>query len=308
MDERLQGYTDAVIEGLGPQQLATVAGELEGFLALLASSGDLRAVITGPGNPVPVRRAVIHELLAPRVSAPSLALLEFAVANVTSADYVEDVAGIEAAVSARREGMVLLDEGPLGRTAAAERLDGYATAVLSPVGERALGDIEDELFRFMRVVDGSSELCAALTTSELPAPVRQSVVEDLLARRSRPESVRLASYAVRFGRPRDYLVLLETLVQRVAGEANRRVADVRSAVDMSEADRRRLAVALGRLTGREVDVRVTLEPGLLGGFVATIGDTVVDASVRHRLEQAKELLFAPPARLPGPPVPGPDGP
>jgi F-type H+-transporting ATPase subunit delta len=206
---------------------------------------------------------------------------------------VEDVAGMAAAAVARRDGMVLRDEGPLGRTAAAQRLEGYATALLAGVrGEKQLGEVEDELFRFMRTVRGNDELNAVLTTSEVPVQVRQAVVHDILARRATPATVRLATYAAGIGRPRDYPLLLEGLVQRVANEANRQVADVRSAVEMTEAQRRRLAAALTRFVGYEVDVRVSPDPGLLGGFVASVGDMVFDASLRRRLEQARGLLFA----------------
>jgi F-type H+-transporting ATPase subunit delta len=290
--ERVRGYTDAVLEDLG-RDLGTVASELTAFESLLAGSDELLSALADTTLAEAVRRTIIHELLGKRVSTPTLDLLTFAVQSGAAADFVEDTAGIVVAAAARAEGKVLLDEGPLGRTAAAERLEGYATAVLAAVKERQLGNIEDELFRFVRIVEGNDELRVALTTTELPAAFRQSIVSDLLSRRASAQSARLASYAARIGRPRDYPLLLEGLVERVAKEANRRVADVRSASDMTDAERVRLAGALARLTGYPVEVRVTPQPDLLGGFVAAVGDLVVDASLRHKLEKAKDLLAAP---------------
>jgi F-type H+-transporting ATPase subunit delta len=293
MHERVAGYTDAVLEDLG-DKVGPVAGELEAFVGLLEQSDDLRFGLANSNAPMAARRAIIQELLGKKLSRPTLGLLSFAVQSGPAADYVQDVAGIAAAAVARRDGLVLRDEGPRGRTAATQRLDGYATAVLSEVrGERHLGEVEDELFRFMRTVRGSDDLNAVLTTAEMPAHVRQAVVRDLLARRATPASVRLAVYASSICRPRDYPVLLEALIERVASEAHRQVADVRSAVEMTEAQRSRLAAALTRFAGYEVDVRVSTEPGLLGGFVASVGDMVFDASLRRRLEQARSLLFAP---------------
>ena len=211
-----------------------------------------------------------------------------------AADYVQDVAGMAAAAAARRDGLVVRDEGPLGRTAAAQRLEGYATAVLSGVrGERHLGEVEDELFRFMRTVRGNDELNAVLTTAEVPAQVRQAVVHDLLSRRATPASVRLATYAAGIGRPRDL-----PPAARGAGPAGGQRSQPAGSrrplgVEMTEAQRRRLAAALTRFAGYEVDVRVSPEPALLGGFVASVGDMVFDASLRRRLEQARGLLFAP---------------
>ena len=92
--------------------------------------------------------------------------------------------------------MVLLDEGPLGRVGATARLDGYATAVLAAVrGERALGEIEDELFRFVRIVEGNDQLRVALTTGELSSDSRASIIRELLEAHARPDSARMASYA-----------------------------------------------------------------------------------------------------------------
>jgi len=306
MHERVQGYTDAVLEDLGGG-VGAVTDELQAFASLLAGSSDLRSVLAGTTTPAPVRRAVLHELLAARVSLPALKLISFAVQGGPADAFLDDFAGIIAATIAKRDGMVALDEGPLGRVAAGERLEGYATAVLSVQDKRQLANIEDELFRFMRIVEANAELGAALSTPELPAAVREAVVRDLLAGRASAESGRLASYAARKGRPRDFLLLVQGLIERAAKEADLRIADVRSAVEMTAAERTRLAEVLTSFTGHPVEVRVRAQPDLLGGFVASVGDVLMDASLRHRLDQARDLLLALPA-LPGGPAPDrPDG-
>jgi F-type H+-transporting ATPase subunit delta len=109
----------------------------------------------------------------------------------------------------------------------------------------------------------------------------------------------MAGYATVVGRPRDYLSLLSELVERVAEESNRRIADVRAAVALDDNQRRRLGAALQRVTGRNIEVRDAVDPRVLGGFVATIGDTVVDGSARHRLDLLKERLLMPEASAPG---------
>ena len=114
----------------------------------------------------------------------------------------------------------------------------------------------------------------------------------------------MASYASKVGRPRDFPVLLDALVQLVAKETNRRMADVRSAVELTTKQRASLVDALTKFTGYPVDVRVTPEPDLLGGFIATIGDLVIDTSLRHRLDQAKEMLFHPAPTVTSEPAPG----
>jgi len=304
MLERALGYADAVLEDLGGQ-VGEVAGELRLVLGVLSASDELDAVMGDSHVPVPVRRAVMGQLLDGKVSPAAVQLAGFTVQSGPTAGYRHDLSAVAAAAEACRDGLVRADSGPLGRTAAAERAEGYATAVLAGADEHHLGEIEDELFRFMRTVEAGPALQPALTTAEVPSGVRRAVVHELLDTRASSEAARLAAYPTTTGRPRDYLVLLDGLVQRVAAEAGRRVADVRSAAEMNEDQRRQLAAALGRLVGYQVDVRVTTEPDLIGGFVASVGDLVVDASLRHRLRQAAELLTALPS---GGLAPAPDGP
>jgi F-type H+-transporting ATPase subunit delta len=138
-------------------------------------------------------------------------------------------------------------------------------------------------------------LLEALSNREIDAVTRRSLVEDLLRGRASPTTTRLAAYATQVGRPRDYENLLAHLVDRVAAESNRRLATVRTAVDLDDERRRHLATALSRVAGHDVDIRVTVDPTVLGGFVATIGDTVVDGSTRHRLDLLKARLDTPEA-------------
>ena len=79
-------------------------------------------------------------------------------------------------------------------------------------------------------------------------------------------------------------------VARAAKARQREVAEVRSAVDLTDDQRQRLATALTSATGKDVEVKVVVDPTVMGGVVATIGDTVIDGSVRHRLDQLREAF------------------
>jgi len=79
-------------------------------------------------------------------------------------------------------------------------------------------------------------------------------------------------------------------VARAAAERHEAVADVRTAFAIDEDRRDKLAEALGRATGKQVTVKVTIDPSVLGGVVARVGDTVIDGTVRHRIEQLRESL------------------
>jgi F-type H+-transporting ATPase subunit delta len=291
--ESIRGYADAVLEAAaGGGRGAEVAEQLGAVAGLVSSSADLTGVLADPGVPARQRRAVLTDLLESRVSAEVVGLVGYAIEQDRAPEAVANLAWLEREAGRAARGEAADAHLVLGRYAARERIDGYATAVLAAEGER-LAAVEDELFRFGRIVAGNEALREALSDRDLPASRRAVVVTDLLAGRAGAATVRLAAYATRVSRPRDVPEALNWLVERVAEESNRRVAQVRSAVALDEEQRRRLGQALGRITGHPVDVRVAVAPEVLGGFVAAVGDTLVDGSVRHRLDLLRDRITLP---------------
>ena len=296
MRQSIRGYADGVIDlaRSGGPDLANLASEVGAVRDVLAQSEDLRRVLSDPGVPLASRRSVLSDIFGAHVGTASMRLLSFVLDADRAGETVADIVWLAERIDAAARGLVPTGDVVLGHSGAAERVDGYATAVLETLdGERALDEVEDELFRFQRVVAGAEELRNALTNRDLPISARRSLVTDLLASRASAATTALAAYATQVGRPRDYEALLEALVARVTAEANRRLAEVRSAVELDEDQRRKLAEALGRAIGHDVDVRVTVDPSVIAGFVATIGDTVVDGTARHRLDLLKERLVMP---------------
>jgi F-type H+-transporting ATPase subunit delta len=295
----IRGYADGVIEQTESNSLLSqTAAELAGFRDLLDQSQDLRRALLDPGVPAASRRGLISDLLARRVGPTTLRLVTFAIDSDRAIETVNNIRWLTERVDAAAHQMQPTGETTLGHKAAEERVDGYATAILGGVSDRSeLGEVEDELFRFLRIAGGSDELRGPLSDRAVPAEVRKGLVTDLLSGRATPTTVSLAAYATQVGRPRDYLELLDFLVARVAAERSRRLAEVRSAVDLDDRQRGNLADALSRVIGHVVDVRVTVDPTVLGGFVATIGDTVVDGSVRRRLDLIRERLVLPEATV-----------
>ena len=92
------------------------------------------------------------------------------------------------------------------------------------------------------------------------------------------------------GRAADLPAIARVLVERQARSTGRDVAEVRAAVALSDEQKSRLAASLAKATGREVELKVIVDPSVLGGVVTTIGDTVIDGSVRSRLTQVKSHL------------------
>ena len=171
------------------------------------------------------------------------------------------------------------------------RIDGYANALFEVARvEGSLSEVEDELFRFARTLESSDELRATLTDEAIPASRRIGVVEDLLGGKASPVTTNLVSFVVGAGRSRQLPQIIDRLVERAAAAKDSVVGEVRSAIPLTEDQTARLADALGKATGKKVEVKVVVDPSVLGGIVAQVGDTVIDGSIRARLDQLRESI------------------
>jgi F-type H+-transporting ATPase subunit delta len=173
----------------------------------------------------------------------------------------------------------------------ADRTDAYAAALFEVAkAEGSLAAVEEELFRVARTLEGSDELRSTLTDQAVPVERRQGIVEDLLGPKASPVTTALVSFVVGAGRGRDLPAIIDRLVEKAAEERSQAVAEVRSAIPLDDSQKERLARALGQATGKTVSVKVIVDPSVLGGIVAQVGDTVIDGSVRTRLNQLREAL------------------
>ncbi len=171
------------------------------------------------------------------------------------------------------------------------RIDGYARALFEIArAEGTLDEVEDELFRFARSYESSDALRNALTDEQIPAAKRQAIVEDLLGGKATGTTTQLVSMVIGAGRGRDLPAIIDKLVARASSAKNLELAEVRTAVPLTQDQETRLAAALANATGKQVNVKVVVDPSVLGGVVATIGDTVIDGSVRTRIDQLKSRL------------------
>lgn len=174
----------------------------------------------------------------------------------------------------------------------ADQVNGYASALFEVArAEGALPVVEDELLDLSHVLERSDELRATLTDAAIPSDKRQEIVKDLLGKaNATPITTNLVSFVVGAGRARDLPAIVTNLVERAASDRKHAVAEVRSAIPLDPDQRSRLAAALSRNLGKEVEVKVHVDPSVLGGLSARVGDLVIDGTVRHRLEQLKETL------------------
>lgn len=172
-----------------------------------------------------------------------------------------------------------------------ELILGYAQGLFSVIeAEEAMGKVEDELFAFAKALELNTPLREALTDPALPLENKRAVIAELLTERADPMTANVIGFVVEAGRARELGSILQELAAVAAERRQHQIAEVRSAVPLTDEQRRRVAAALTKATGRSIEVKVVVDPSVVGGVVARVGDEVFDGSVRTHLADARQRL------------------
>ncbi len=170
-------------------------------------------------------------------------------------------------------------------------IGGYARALFEIArSEDQLTRVADELFRIARAVERQYDLLQTLTDIQIPMDAKEELIDELLGSKASSHTVNAVKFIISQGHARELVEIADELARTAEREANRELGEVRSAVELDEAQKDRLAEALSRATGKKVSVKVIVDPTVIGGVLARVGDVVIDGTVRRKLELLKEHL------------------
>ncbi len=243
--------------------LSGLSAELFSAADLIGAEAQLRSALSDSGQPVAARQATVHALFGSRLSATAVEVLADVVGQRWSApvEMLESLEGIAAQAA-------FLDADRAG----------------------SLDEVEDQLFGFAQAVSGSADLQMALTNPAVTSGQKAAMVRGLLEGRASTQALDVLAYSMGHLRGRRADAVLEDLSDLAAEQRGRSVAEVRVARPLDEDQATRLAAALSRLNGRDIRLNVAVDPEVIGGISVRIGNEVVDATVAHRIEQARRAL------------------
>lgn len=172
-----------------------------------------------------------------------------------------------------------------------DRIDGYAAAAFELArAEGAESRVQQELESLAGGLEQHEELRQAFSDPRLPDERKQAIVEDLLGGRASELTINLVNLIVSQGRGGDLPAIAHQMAQRAAASEGKELAEVRSAIPLDDETVRRLASALEGQLGRPVEIKNVVDPSVVGGIVTRVGDTVIDGTVRRRLESLRQTL------------------
>lgn len=260
-DARVQ--LDAALEGVADEAVASTSADLLSVARLLSRESALTRALADPGTDAATRVTLLSTLFGERIGAPALAVLGAVVSArwSTPRDLVD---GVEA----------------LGAQAGFEQASRSDT----------LDEVEDELFRFARIIERAPALRLALADPALPQANKLDLLRSLLADKASPVTLALIESVVLAPRGRTPNHAVDELAAQAAERRQRQIAVVRVAAPLDDALRDRLAAALERTLGHAVRLQVEIDPDVLAGIVVRVGDELIDGSVARRLAQARRGL------------------
>jgi F-type H+-transporting ATPase subunit delta len=255
LDAALAGGSDA----------GQLGDELFSVAVLLDDEPGLRRILSDPSRESAAKTGLAEELLAGKISAAALEQTTGLVSGHWSA--------------------------PGDLADAAEQLAVLAiTAQAEDAGE--LDELEDELFRFGRVVDAQPDLRIALSSPYVAPRGKQELLDTLLAGKITGPSLRLITQAAFHPRGRSLEATLAQYASLAAQRRERLVAEVHVAADLSAGQRGRLAAALTAAYGHDVPLNVVVDPQVIGGMSVRIRDELIDGTMASRLAELRRRLAA----------------
>ena len=240
-----------------------LASELFAVVGLLDTEHGLRRALTDPGKPADEKGAVAATLLHGKITQRAEALV---------------VAAAEARWAATGD---LPD--------AIEQL-AVEAMVLAAEAENGLDELEDGLFRFGRVVAAHPDLRAALADPSLPEQGKRELLGRLLEGKVTAVTLSLINQMVAHPRGRPLTVALDLCADIAARRREQLIAVIRTAVELSASQRRRLADALARAYGHDVHMDVVIDPSVVGGLSVQNGDELKDGTAATQLAAVRRRL------------------
>ena len=264
--EALQAGREALAAYAKRVKSSTLHKVASGMLSVKRTFADepqLRRALTDPARKADDRAGLAEQLLSGKVSAGTLKVILTIVKGrwSTPGEFLNAVE--EVAVDA------LLTAG---------------------AADDVLADVEDELFRFVRLVEGDDELYAALNDSRADASARAGFVRTLLSDKANELTVRLTEVAAYGYGGRRFDAAVNRLVERAAEKREERVAYVTVAHPLPDAQESALAQKLSQIYQQPVHTMVTVDPEAIGGISVQIGHDLYDGTVARRLTEARKAL------------------
>jgi F-type H+-transporting ATPase subunit delta len=256
-------HFDGAVDGLDTDGLTRLAADLASVVKVLRRESLLGRHLADPSASSSARTGLAERVLSGKVSDAALDIVQNAATQrwSSTSDLVrglQHIATLALLVRAERDGQI--------------------------------EDVEDQLFRFSRMLDSETQLISLLGDYSTPVEGRVGLVTSVLhgrASRNAADLLRQTIELLHGDRADDVVRELANLAVSRRGEV---VAHVGTAAELTDSQRSRLIELLTRIYGHPVSLQLDVEPALMGGMTIAVGDEVIDGSLASKLAAAETHL------------------
>ena len=253
---------DAAIKGATAPSASELSTHLFFAAGVLSKNTSIRRAFADPSRDAAAKAALVQDLFAKHVGALALGMLT-------------DVSTLR--WSSAGDLVHVLEQLAIEAEATAANLS------------NELDRVEDELFETSQLIVDNFELRKALVGTGTPE-AKSALITEVLAKKASASTVRLAVALVTSLRGRSIEAAFADYLFGLANRRNRLIAVIRVAMDITDAQKSRLASAIEKQVGQPIRVNVQVDPSILGGVSVKFADELVDGSVSHRLAGAGRAL------------------
>ncbi len=254
---------DGLVGDLDADGLTKLADDLASIVKLLRREPVLGRHLADPSSGPNAKVQLVERLLSGKVSDSALEILKNAASQRWSATSdlpraIQHAARLALLVRAESDGQI--------------------------------DDVEDQLFRFSRILDTEPRLITLLSEYSAPLDGRISLLNNVLSRRASKNTADLLRQTIELlhgDRADESIRELANLAVSRRGEV---VAHVSAASELSDAQNERLTQLLTRIYGHPVSLQFHIDPALIGGLAIAVGDEVIDGSLASKLASAETHL------------------
>jgi F-type H+-transporting ATPase subunit delta len=253
---------DAALKGKNEAEAAKFAAELFTVLSALDASAPLRRALTDGSRDAKDKVQLANDLFAKSASAALSLLGEIVALKWTKPS---DLGNAFEQLAIEAEATSANFSGDLDR-------------------------LEEELFSFSRVVAAENELLQALSSNKYSAEGKRVLVAKLFGGKVSPATSRMLGHLVSGLRGRNLEGTIAFYIKATAARRARMIANVKSAIALTETQKEKLAATLAAKIGQPVRLNVEIDPTVIGGISIRFADELIDATIVNRLAEASRAL------------------
>ena len=254
---------DSVLKTLSAADSSALASDLFVVVSALDSSTPLRRAITDGSRDAASKSKLVADLFGKSISPTALKLVsELAALRWSSPSNLGDV----------------LEQLAVESEASAANM------------ANELERLEEELFSFSRIVVSDGDLRQALNSSKYSSEGKRVLVAKLLGSKISTSTTRIVGHLVSGLRGRNIESTIVFYSAAIAARRERVIAHVRSAVELTDAQKEKLTSTLSKKIGQPVRLNIEIDRTVLGGISIRFADELIDATIVSRLADAGRAL------------------